>query len=371
MAEPFKNELGEARIKVIALHLSKQDKNFNTKLFLSHATENLSELSLMERNRQIVEALKLCLPSDFRQSQSIILKSLSPFDKQQDEFGLHSWLALPLAEYVGQLGHLDVKSAMVTLSKTTPFFSSEFAIRHLLTSHEIQSLDILHTWCDHKNEHVRRLVSEGSRPRLPWGMQLVNFKNNPKLTFPLLEKLKDDKSDYVRLSVSNHLNDISKDHPDWLIQQLKAWWQAEDIIRCKLIRHACRGLIKQGHKATLEMLGYEAFKIKEVKLELETACLNYGDSLNFNLQIKGPAHKDVIVDYAIHFQKSNGELKPKVFKWKVGKLDKNGFLNIKKKHTIKPISIRRYYNGAHKIEIFVNGMAITEHDFQLQGVKKS
>ncbi len=371
MAEPFKNELGEARIKVIALHLSKQDEHFNKKQFLSIATENLAELSLMERNRQIVEALKVCLPNNFKQAQKIILKSLSPLDKQQDEFGLHSWLSIPLAEYVGQQGQENLPLAMTALSRITPFFSSEFAIRHLLTHHQAQSLEILHAWCEHKDEHVRRLASEGSRPRLPWGMQLVAFKNDPKLTFPLLEKLKNDESDYVRLSVSNHLNDISKDHPDWLIKQLKTWWQPDDAKRCKLIRHACRGLIKQGHKETLAMLGFKAFKIKDVNFELQSKSIKYGDSLNFNLQIEGPANKDIIVDYAIHFQKANGELKPKVFKWKVGKLDKNGYLKAKKKHAIKPITTRRYYNGAHKIEVLVNGMSVIEHNFQLQGVKES
>lgn len=368
MAEPFKNELGEKRIQVIAQHFSKHSKRFDKEQFLSLALNELEDLSLMQRNQQIVAALGETLNKDFVQAKKHILKTLAPEDQQIDEKGLHSWLSIPLAEYVGQFGQDHFSEAMDAMSKITPFFSCEWAIRHFLLNQQSTTLEQLHEWCDHPHEHVRRLVTEGSRPRLPWGFQLPEFIQNPKHTFPLLEKLKNDESDYVRLSVSNHLNDISKDHPDWLQQKLESWIDLEDTNRMKLIRHACRTLIKQGHAATLKMLGYNSFKTKDVELNLHTPKLKYGNSLQFDLQFSGPKNKPVIVDFIIHFQKAGGSLAPKVFKWKTTQLNKQGQFNFKKSHAIKPITTRKYYNGPHKLEIQVNGNSLITKDFELYGV---
>ncbi len=368
MAEPFKNELSLARIRVIANHLSQHDEDFNKKYFLAKAGDNLDELSLMERNRQIVTVLKTCLPTDFKQAQKIIIKSLAPIDKQQDKYGLHSWLTVPLAEYVGQNGIDHFNEAMNALKAITPFFSSEWGIRHLIIHKQEQSLKLLNEWCDDPSDQVRRLVSEGSRPRVPWGMHLSAFIDKPALSFPLLEKLKDDPSDYVRLSVANHLNDISKDHPDWLQKKLVSWMQPSNKVRMKLIRHACRTLIKQGHKGTLKMLGYDSVKTKHAVLSLNNKHVNFGDSLKFDISIQGPSHREVILDYVIHFKKANGELKPKVFKWKLGKLNKEGVLIAKKSHAIKAITTRKYYNGEHKMDVILNGDVIAQADFTLTGV---
>lgn len=369
MAEPFKNELGEARIKVIASHLSKNNKSFNNHEFLLLALENLDELSLMQRSQQIVSALKQCLPDNFIEATDIIINSLSPVDNQVDEHGLHSWLTVPLAEFMGQHGQHEFEHAMFGLRSITQYFSSEWAIRHFLKCQQQDSLHMLHKWCEHENEHVRRLVSEGSRPRLPWGFQLEAFKQDPTLTFPLLEKLKNDPSDYVRLSVSNHLNDISKDHPEWLVENLKPWVDEHNDKRMKLIRHACRSLIKMAHQPTLDMLGYTSFKASDIELNIKNHNVIYGEKLEFDLSFIGPKNKPIIVDFIIHFKKSNGQLAPKVFKWKTASLNSKGQFNAKKSHGIKPITTRRYYNGQHKLEVMVNGRVVAEQDFELSGVQ--
>lgn len=371
MAEPFKNELGEKRIKVIATHLAEHDANFDESAFLNQALSNLDDLSLMERNRQIVEAMNTFLPSDFVQAKAIIVNALAPIEQQVDHKGIHSWLAVPMAEFLGRHGTGHLSEAMDGLAKATPLFSSEWGIRHLIDHDQNAALKQLHEWTEHTDEHVRRLVSEGSRPRLPWGFQLKAFIEDPELTFPLLEKLKDDPSDYVRLSVSNHLNDISKDHPDYLQQKLTEWLKPEDQKRTRLIKHACRTLIKQGHQPTLEMLGFKPFDVEGVKLIIDNPELTYGESLKFMTVFtssdKNP-NADVIVDYAIHFKKANGSNSAKVFKWKVGKLNKQGGFNAKKSHAIKPITTRKYYNGDHQLEVFVNGKSIAIMPFTLAGV---
>lgn len=368
MAEPFKNQLSADRIAIIAEYFAAHYAGFASQTFITLATHNLAELSLMQRNRQIVHALKNCLPSNIPDAFSIIEKTLAPQEQQNDKHGLHSWLVIPLAEYVGQNGVEHIPEAMALLSRITPLFSSEWGIRHLLIQQPQQTLKILHTWCQHENEHIRRLVSEGTRPRLPWGMQLTEFMQDPTITFALLEQLKDDDSDYVRLSVANHLNDISKDHPDWLQQQLQTWLAPHNKTRSKLIRHACRTLIKQGHGPTLTMLGFDAFQTKDVVLTIHQPVVKFGEQLVFDLMFKSDQPQGVIVDYAIHFKKSNGGNSPKVFKWKVGKITKAKPFDFSKKHTIKPITTRRYYNGEHQLEILVNGMSVAKQSFQLTQV---
>jgi hypothetical protein len=162
--------------------------------------------------------------------------------------------------------------------------------------------------------------------------------------------------------------DISKDHPDYLQKKLQDWMELENPQRMKLIKHACRTLIKQGHQPTLSMLGYDPLKINNVSLDLQCSVLQYGKALSFDVSFDGPKGKDIIVDYAIHFQKANGSTSPKVFKWKVGKINNKGQLKAKKNHTIKPITTRKYYNGDHQLEIFVNGQSIALMPFILAGV---
>lgn len=369
MAEPFKNQLGEGRIQVIANHIKRVYPQFDEKSFLSFALNDIEDLSLMERNRQIVSAFERFLPSEYEQAVSILLQAMAPEDQQEDHKGIHSWLAVPVSEYIGKYGAANFKLAMEALAKVTPFFSSEWGVRYLIESHQEEALDTLNQWCHHSHDHVRRLVSEGSRPRLPWGFQLKAFIQDPSLTFPLLQTLRDDESDYVRLSVSNHLNDISKDHPDWLQEKLKDWLDFDNPARMKLIRHACRTLIKQGHQPTLSMLGYDAIRVKEASLALDNTLVDFGDSLQFDLQIIGEPNQPIILDYAIHFQKSDGAMSPKVFKWKVGTIPKSGNFQARKTHAIKPVTTRRYYNGAHAIEILLNGKSIAKHSFELKGVE--
>lgn len=369
MAEPFKNELGEARIRIISSHLVRVHKDFNADEFLSIALKDLNDLSLMQRNAQIVEAMAACLPTPFPQAKEILMQALAPYDQQLDEQGLHSWLAVPVSEFLGKHGKEHFNEAMQGLAQVTPLFSSEWGIRHIIDHQQENALKILHQWTKHKNEHVRRLVSEGSRPRLPWGFQLKAVVNDPDLTFPLLEKLKNDPSDYVRLSVSNHLNDISKDHPDYLQKKIEPWLEPSNAQRTRLIKHACRTLIKQGHQPTLNMLGFKPFKINNIKLELQQNTIKYGEKLNFNLSFDGPdSGRDMIIDYAIHFQKANGSLAAKVFKWKVTSLNKDASFKGKKAHAIKPVTTRKYYNGEHLLEVLVNGKSIATQPFLLEGV---
>ncbi|WP_396588901.1 DNA alkylation repair protein [Bermanella sp. R86510] len=378
MAEMFKDNLGEKAIRHISNAIKHHHSVFDDSGFVEFCLYDLDNLSLMQRNRKIAEGLVEFLPADFSKACDIIVSSLAPHPKTRKESdqpflmiagnGVTSWQSLPLAEFVGRYGTQNLDTALNALTQITPHFSAEFAIRYLILADEKYVLKTLIQWCDHHDYHVRRLASEGSRPRLPWGFQLTSFISEPTKTMPILERLRDDESDYVRLSVANHLNDIAKDHPDRLQKSLQSWCDEKNSQRMKIVRHACRTLIKKGHQPTLKMLGYQPIDVTNVNLKIENTKIKYGDSLVFSCSFKGNKQQPVIVDYAIHFQKASGKLSAKVFKWKTTQLTGSGDFNATKVHKIKPITTRRYYNGKHLLEVLVNGKSIAQMPFHLHGV---
>lgn len=371
MAEPFKNVFNEQLVKSMAGHLYQQWPQFNQQGFIKVATNDIDSLELKQRSDQIKKALTEYLPDEFSDAAKVLLASLAPTLNEDEEvkkdLGISSWGVMPLADYVGEFGLADFDLSMKLFKESTQRFTAEFGIRYFLLAEPEKTLSILEQWTEDENKHVRRLVSEGVRPRLPWAMQLPMFIKNPAPVIKLLDSLKDDKEEYVRRSVANNLNDIAKDHPELVADIAERWMEGASTQRQKLIRHACRTLIKQGHKRTLAILGYSEPDIKEVVIDLQTPEVIFGQALLFSMSLVSTSHKEqaLIVDYIIHHQKANGKLAPKVFKWRTTKLAANKMLTISKKHVIKKITTRVYYSGKHTLEVIVNGVSIGETDFQL------
>ena len=308
----------------------------------------------------------------FEHAAAIILGSLAPeegyeISVNKSKQGIIGWAVMPIVDYVGinGLGHFDL--SMNLFKEMTKRSSSEFGIRYFLLAEPVRTLSFIETWLNDPNHHVRRLISEGTRPRLPWAMQLPVFIDDPSPVLSLLETLKDDNEEYVRRSVANNLNDISKDHPDIIANIAAQWLKGADKNRIKLIRHACRTLIKQGHKATLKALGYDAPLVKLEKLEILTPQVNFGDALLFELSLVSTSEQEqnLIIDYAIHHRKANGKSSPKIFKWKTCVLAPSAALSSKRKHAIKKITTRTYYSGSHRVEIFINGISFGSKGFEL------
>jgi 3-methyladenine DNA glycosylase AlkC len=279
---------------------------------------------------------------------------------------------MPLADFVGlayqkKPEQVNFELAMQVLKEATKRFSAEFGIRYLINAEPEKSMIILNQWATDENYHVRRLASEGSRPRLPWGMQLSSFIDDPKPLFTLLEQLKDDNEEYVRRSVANSLNDIAKDHPKLIEDLAERWVKNADKNRIKLIKHACRTLIKKGNKRILAALGFSRVALKNSKLTLNTNTLMFGNSLMLTLKLNSNSHQEQLIniDYIVHHQKANGSTSPKVFKWQSRTLKANEALLLTKKHTIKPITTRVYYPGVHKIEVLINGDVVCHNQFDL------
>ncbi len=373
MAEPFKNLLNEKIIIAMGGHLAKAWPEFDRGAFTTMATENLDDLELKERSTQITEALIAFLPDDFARAADIMLASLAPDDggdtasAEVNGRGIQGWAVMPLTHYVGLqgLGHFDL--SMMLLKEMTKRSSSEFGIRFFLLAEPERTLAVLESWLDDANYHVRRLISEGTRPRLPWAMRLPAFMENPAPILPLLEALKDDDEEYVRRSVANNLNDIAKDHPDLVARIAGQWLKGADRNRRRLIRHACRTLIKQGHQGTLKALGYGPPRVELEKLRISTPRVAFGAALEFELRLTSTANRAqaLVVDYAIHHRKANGSTTAKVFKWKTTTLAPGAALRAKRKHAIRKITTRVYYPGRHRLEIFVNGVSFGIEDFEL------
>jgi len=370
--EPFKELLNESVVRQLGQVFSRVYDDFNDTEFCDSALKRLPELELKERARHIMEALDICLPQNFDHFSEIILACLHPSeDPENDEAavfgpdGVMGFAAWPVTDLVTHRGIKLPELALPLLKEVTKRFSAEFAVRPFLDQHTEMTLEIFHDWIGDDNRHVRRLVSEGARPRLPWGMQLKKFVAEPSYVLPMLEKLKNDPEEYVRRSVANNLNDIAKDHPEVVSDVAAKWLKDADKNRMRLVKHACRTLIKQGLQPTLYAFGYVPVVGLSGELNILTPRVEYGEALEFAAEfLAGHGEHKVMIDYAIHFMKANGTSAPKVFKWKDTSITK-GALSASRKHAIKPITTRKYYPGMHELEIFVNGVAVARAPFEL------
>lgn len=372
MAEPFKNLFNQALIDGMAGHFDKADPGFDVAGFTAMAADDLDALELKARSDQITGAMAEFLPESFEKAAAILSSSLAPEDDCDvtgviDARGITGWATLPMTHWVGLHGldHFDL--SMKLLKELTKRGSSEFGIRFFLIDHPERTLSTLQTWTGDPSQHVRRLVSEGSRPRLPWAMRLPAFIEDPAPILPLLEALKHDKEEYVRRSVANNLNDIAKDHPETVARIAARWRKNASKDTERLVRHACRTLIKQGHKKTLLALGYRPPRVELEKLEVLTSRVLFGDALVFEVSLTSTCDhaQPLIIDYAVHHRKANGGTTPKVFKWKTTTLEPRVSLAITKKHTIREITTRVYYPGTHRLELFVNGVSLASREFDL------
>lgn len=379
MAEPFKNLLNKSVIEGMAGYFAPHCSTFDKKAFVADATHNLELLELKQRTDRIVETMVSHLPDDFEQAAGIVLASLNSSGDADHPNGIAGWAVISLTYYVGLQGknkqHFNV--SMTLLKAMTKLLSSEFGIRFFIMEQPTETLALLKQWATEPDHNVRRLVSEGSRPRLPWGMRLQMFVDDPMPVVELLEMLKDDESEYVRRSVANSLNDIAKDHPELVADIAERWM--EDVSnegvskegtrknRERLVRHACRTLIKDGHKKTLAVFGYKPPLIRKAEINITTSEVLFGGDLEFSLSLESSSaqKQSLIIDYVIHHQKANGKTTPKVFKWKVTHLLLNKRLEITKKHSIKKITTRKYYPGTHRVEVMINGTSFADASFEL------
>ncbi|MGB0505114.1 MAG: DNA alkylation repair protein [Pikeienuella sp.] len=371
--EPFKNLISEDVVTLIGLHLSKAMPDLDQDAFIASILPHLDALELKQRVQFISEQMLTVLPSDVRERNKTLVTMLHPdkltsAGKPSSEDGLCGWGIWPLTDVIGRSGLDDLDNSMSALKEFTMRGTSEFDVRPFIAADPSRAMSIMLDWAGDSNEHVRRLASEGSRPRLPWGMQLKSLITDPTLTMPILKALRDDPSEYVRRSVANHLNDIAKDHPDLVAKIAGEWMQGASKDRQKLVRHACRSLIKQGHKETLAVFGLGPPSIAEPQIHIVTPTVEFGKTLEFNVTLSSSSQKPqkLLIDYVVHHHKANGTLAPKVFKWKQTSLQPNEKSTLTRKHPMRPITTRKYYQGQHALSLRINGQDFGWVGFELE-----
>ena len=356
-------------VNQLAENLARTWRGFDAKAFHQSINSKLNSLTFSERSNLIRDSLWEHLPKDYPLALQIILKALPPELPSCEVTGYGGFIILPQNEFVAKYGLEYYDLSMQALYKMTKRFTAEGAIRPFLQKYPEQTLAILSEWAEDENCHVRRLVSEGTRPRLPWTMQLKPFIEDPRPVLQLLEKLKTDSELMVRRSVANNLNDIAKDHPDVVVKTLKRWKKLDNAGTQWIIRHAARTLVKQGNKDVLAVLGFDSrIGITVSKLQLDKPAVKIGGDLNFSFELKSNSKQaqNLVIDYIIYYVKANGKLAPKVFKLTNKILNAGETLRISKRHSFRPISTRKYYAGKHALEIQVNGAKYGKVEFELK-----
>ncbi|MEM0909567.1 MAG: DNA alkylation repair protein [Pseudomonadota bacterium] len=373
--EPFKEKFSAHLIERMAHTFRQKTSTFDVEAFIALAMHNLDALELKQRSEQITAALVTCLPEDYIESVELMLSTMVPMKNpdavdEDSTFGLHSWAMMPMCDVIVVKGLEDENNfdfSLNALFSMTKRFSAEFAIRPFLHAYTERTLDALSARSNDPSHHVRRLISEGTRPRLPWGMQLKKFVNTPELILPLLTQLRDDTSEYVRRSVANNLNDIAKDHPDKVAEVASDWSKKASKERQKMIKHACRTLLKKGHPGVLSLYGYHPPKLKTTTLSLDNDKIKIGESLALSLTLHSSSQRSqqLLIDYVVYHQKANGTLQPKVFKWKSVKLAPNDVCEYTKNHSFKVVTTRKYHHGPHQVALLINGVELALTSFEL------
>ncbi len=333
---------------------------FDERQFLRIALKDLEDLSLMQRLRRMTESLHAVLPGNY-QRQLGILRELAP--RMPTGF-----VTLFLPDYVALHGRAHVALSLDALKYFTRFGSSEFAIREFLRDDLTGTLATLAGWAEDDNEHVRRLASEGTRPRLPWSFHLPAIAADPDLAAPILETLRADPSLYVRKSVANHLNDVTRAHPDWVLERL-GHWPLDNAHTAWIAKRALRTLIKAGDRRALAVIGAgRKARVKVLQFKVSPARVRLGERLAFTLEFvsTAPAAQRLVVDFAVHYVKKSGSSAAKVFKWKEITVGARETVVLGRSQVIRDFTTRRHYPGRHAVDLLINGDRLASAGFDLR-----
>ncbi len=337
------------------------DKNFLVKDFLKITKNNWQDKSLKQRMRMISIAIEKNLSAkNYREKIFILRKTILEIPKNRNS----SLAFIIFSDFVEVFGIEDFDFSMSALEFFTEFGSAEFAVRKFIKHDEDRALKFFKLWAKSKNFHVRRLASEGIRPLLPWGEVLLSFKKNPVKILEILEELKFDDEKYVKKSIANNLNDISKNHPE-IILKLLTKWQKQGV-DSGLIRHALRTLLKRGSPEALALIGINKSdtKFSIQKFALQKNIVKIGDSLAFNFTLDNQDLSKIRLEYLVYFLKKNKEYSKKIFQITTKNLSKGSFI-FNKKHSFKDMSTRKHNKGFHMISLVINGTEFEKLQFEL------
>jgi len=354
----MKHWFNEAFYRRTAEQLAGLHPRFDSKRFIAHSLEGLASRELMARMNRTAEAFHVSLPVTFAE-QLAVLGAYAPL------IG-HNFAGIWPCAHVAARGLDQADLALPALRELTRYGSAEFAIRPFLIRDLNGTLAVMKTWATADDEHVRRLASEGSRPRLPWGERLQALVIDPAPTLPLLETLCADPSIYVRKSVANHLNDIAKDHSGIVLDLVNTWDRTVPATAW-IVRHGLRTLIKRGHPGALALFGAGAAPQLDAGISAKPARIRLGDTIQLDATLTSTSSRrqSLIIDYVVHYIRAGGRSSAKVFKWKQLDLAAGGTMTLTKRQTVRDFSTRKHHAGKHRVELQINGRRVAETGFTI------
>ncbi len=363
MAEPLKNMFfTEAFFSDLAAALTAVYPPFDAQVFFTRLYDaGWPERELKARMRHATLTLHTLLPGDYRATLEI-LKSASV---RLSQYGFDRMI---FSDYVALYGLEDWEASLPALEFFTQQVSAEFAVRPFITHDPARMMAQMQQWAQHQSPHVRRLATEGCRPRLPWALAVPSLKADPSPILPILEQLRNDPSEDVRRSVANNLNDIAKDHPQVVIDTLHGWREHETDTLPALMHHALRTLVKQGSTDALALLGYSsegAFTVTNLTITPQEISIGGELTFSFMLVSHSDTPQHVMVDYVLYLAGAQGKPRSKVFKLAKTLLQPGESRIFSKRHSFRPITTRKYYPGEHAIAVQVNGILGAKQDFML------
>jgi 3-methyladenine DNA glycosylase AlkC len=317
-----------------------------------------------ERMKHTTAVLHRFMPEDFKEAVALIEKIIK--NLRRNNFADSNLAFIFFADYIEMYGLHDFKTSTKAFVFITQFISCEFAVRPFILKYKEEMLHEMKEWSMHENTHVRRLASEGSRPRLPWAMALPFLKKDPSPLLPILENLKNDPSEYVRRSVANSLNDIAKDNPE-LVIKIAYEWKGFSKETDGIIKHGCRTLLKQGHPAILNFYELNNSNIELSAFKIKTPEVKIGEYLQFQFQLrnKNDQPKLIRLEYAVYYKKVKGHLAKKVFKISERIYQPRQLITIERNQSFKLITTRTFHTGMHQLAIIINGAESEPLDFDL------
>jgi len=348
----------------IADHFCAIYPKFDTKGFISGIFSNdFNDMEWKQRTKHSTLILHKFLPSSFPEAASLIMKVTQQLQEIGHPGGLE-YVIFP--DYIETYGIDDFDIAIRAFEVLTKFITCEFAVRSFLIKYNGRMIAEMNRWSQDPHPQVRRLASEGARPRLPWAMAIPSLKKDPSPILPILENLKTDPSDSVRRSVANNLNDIAKDHPH-LVLNIARKWKGISKLTDAIIKHGSRTLLKQGHAEILTYYGLESSNFKVSNLIVHTPIVKIGDEVSFSFHVKNSSEtaKYLRLEYGLYYQKANGQVSRKVFKISERIYEGSENCIVARRQSFKLITTRKFYVGRHKISIVINGQETEEIDFEL------
>jgi 3-methyladenine DNA glycosylase AlkC len=363
VAPLLKDFVDAALVERLTARMTAVYSAFDGERFAGAVAPALAGLELKGRIALIADALADRLPPPYPEAVGIVVAAAEHPDPPID-----GWQAWPLNTFVERHGVEHPEVSLDAMERLTRYASSEFAIRPLLERYPETVFVRLERWAAHPNEAVRRLVSEGTRPLLPWGMRVAALREQPERGLALAGRLRGDASEVVRRSVANHLNDVSRDHPDLAVATARRWAEDDREATREVLRHGLRTLVKKGHPGALRVLGFDhAVRIAVERLTIEPREARIGERVEVSALLRSEEDTPcrVVVDLVVHYVRAGGRSSPKVFKWKVVDLEPGETVDLRRRLALADMSTRTHHPGRHRVALQAAGVVVAEAAFDL------